>query len=148
MEKMYNIFGSMFFIAQQWQNIADKIIIPKIGITTKQWMLLAILGKVFTNHLPTISETAHAYGTSRQNLKRIALELQKKGFVIIANDPNDNRIQRIALTGKHKSYFEGEHLKWQQDFITSLFKGFTENELIQLDKSTQKMLQIIKNIIQ
>ena len=147
MKNSYQIFGNIFFIAQKWQDIADRDIVARIGITTKQWMLLVILSKVFTNHLPTIGEAAKAYGTSRQNLKRVAFELQKKGFVIIANDPHDNRIQRIALTGKDKQYFEGEeNRKWQDEFILKFFKGFNLDELKNFSDYTKKLLYTIHNL--
>ena len=107
MKDTYYIFGTLFFIAQKWQNIVDRKLGNRVGITTKQWMLLVILSRMFRDQLPTLSETAAAFGTSRQNLKRIASDLQDKGYVIITPDPGDQRVQRLALTGKHAEVFEG-----------------------------------------
>jgi DNA-binding MarR family transcriptional regulator len=130
MQEKENIFGLLLFVAQRWTVNGDSLLMKKAGITTKQWMLLVILVKNFINEHPTISETAKLFGTSRQNLVQVAQLLQKKGFIDIKPDPNDFRIQRIMLTGKHEQYFEGEeNQQWQSDYINSLFKGFSGEEL-------------------
>lgn len=138
------IFGATFFIAQKLQVMGDKVLSEKVGITIKQWMLLITLINEFPEHLPTISEAAEKYGTSRQNLKKIALSLQKKGFVLIAQDPEDNRIQRITITGKHRKYFEGnENEKWQHDFIDSLFENFSGAEVVDFSNYMKKLMSNI-----
>lgn len=138
------IFGATFFIAQKLQVMGDRILSEKVGITIKQWMLLITLINEFPEHLPTISEAAKKYGTSRQNLKKIALSLQKKGFVLIAQDSKDSRIQRISLTGKHKKHFEGEqNEKWQHDFIDSLFENFSETEITNFSSYMKKLIDKI-----
>ena len=141
MKEKDNIFGTLLFIAQRWTVKGDLILKSKTGITIKQWMLLIILINNFKDQHPTISETAKVFGTSRQNLKQVALALQKKGLITIRPDENDFRIQRISLTGEHEPLFEGEeNLKWQQDYIDSLFEGLTEDEIIQLSKLIDKLV--------
>ncbi|MBN1924260.1 MAG: hypothetical protein JW798_00360 [Prolixibacteraceae bacterium] len=135
-----NIFGLILFIAQHWTINGDSILNEKIGITTKQWMLLIILIKHFESEQPTISQAAKAFGSSRQNVKQVALSLQGKGFLNIQQDKKDSRIQRIVLTGRHKPYFEGlENEQWQQNFIDSLFEGFTDEELEKLNSLVEKL---------
>jgi len=130
MQEKENIFGLLLFVAQRWTVNGDALLMQKAGITTKQWMLLVILVKNFEGQQPTITETAKVFGTSRQNLKQVALSLQKKEFIDIKPDPNDFRIQRISLTGKHEYYFLGEeNEKWQSNYINTLFMGFSEEEL-------------------
>ena len=147
MKDTYYIFGTLFFIAQKWQNIVDRKLGSRTGITTKQWMLLVILSRMFKDKLPTLSEAATAFGTSRQNLKRIASDLEKKGYVIIAPDPGDQRVQRLTLTGKHAEVFEGdENQKWQEDFIRDLFVGLDKDERVRLSKSMYRLLKRIDQI--
>ena len=147
MKDTYYIFGSIFFIAQQWQNIADRELGRRSGLTTKQWMLLVVLSRVFTDRLPTLSETARSLGTSRQNIKRLASDLQKKGFIVIVQDPHDRRIQRLALTGKHGEVFEGEdNLEWQEDFVRSLFTGLDGPEQAKLSKLLYRLLKRIEHL--
>ena len=147
MKDRYYIFWTLFFIAQKWQNIVDRKLGGRVGITTKQWMLLVIISRMFRDQLPTISEASAAFGTSRQNIKRIAMDLQTKGFVIITPDPDDKRIQRLVLTGKHSEVFDGkDNLSWQEDFIRDLFGGFDEEELARLSKSMYRLLLRIEQI--
>ena len=141
MKEKDNIFGTMLFLAQRWTVNGDLILKQKTGITVKQWMLLIILLNNFKDQHPTISETAKVFGTSRQNLKQVALALRKKELITIRPDENDFRIQRIALTGKHESLFEGEdNIKWQQDYINSLFEELTNDEIIQLNTLVNKLV--------
>ena len=147
MKDTYYIFRTLFFITQKWQNIVDRELSRKGGLTTKQWMLMVVLSRLFRDHLPTISETANAYGTSRQNIKRIASDLEKKGYLIIAPDPADQRIHRLVLTGKHTEVFEGEdNLKWQENFIRNLFVGLAKSEQARLSKSLFRLLKRIEQI--
>ena len=140
MKEKDNIFGNLLFIAQRWTVNGDIILKEKTGITIKQWMLIVILQSQFNNYKPTISEAAKVFGTSRQNLKQVAISLQKKGFIEIKPDPNDFRIQRIALTGKHNALFEGEeNEKWQRNYIDSLFGGFKNEEITFLNEYLERL---------
>jgi DNA-binding MarR family transcriptional regulator len=135
-----NIFGSILYIAQLWTAKSDALLKEKIGITTKQWMLLVILSKHFAGKNPTISQASKEFGSSRQNLKQVALSLQRKGFIRIKHDKNDARIQRIILTGKHEAFFEGnENEQWQQKFINNLLQNFSEVETSQLNSFVEKL---------
>ena len=128
MQRNY-IFGMIFYLAQKWQVMGDKVLEEKVGITTKQWLLLVILEQ-FDDHLPTLSEAAGKFGTSRQNIKQLVKQLEKRGFAILANDPSDKRAQRIALTGKHRKFFTSEEaMIWQEEFISGLFKGAEKEEV-------------------
>jgi DNA-binding MarR family transcriptional regulator len=147
MEEIYKVFGSVFFIAQKWQNLADNEIYPKINLTIKQWMLIVILERLFEDYPPTIMQAAEAYGTSRQNLKRMALDMQKNKFIMIVQDPDDKRIQRLVLTGKHKKHFEGEfNFNWQKEFISNFFIGLEEAEIIELNDTLNKLVKRINEI--
>ncbi len=144
---MFEIFGSVFHIAQQWQNITDKAIQPRIGMTVKQWLLIAVLEKIFPDYPPTINQAAEAYGTSRQNIMRMALDLQKNRFAIVANDPLDKRIQRIVITGKHKMLFENSNsIEWQEKTIKNLFVGLEETEIDLFHAITKKLIGRINEI--
>ena len=69
------IFGSVFLIAQHLTKRADREL-ADLGLTTRQWLLLAVLKKTFPGVSPTLSEAAEAYGSSRQNIKQMALALE------------------------------------------------------------------------
>jgi DNA-binding MarR family transcriptional regulator len=145
--EMYTVFASIFLIAQKWQRIADQQIYPKINISLKQWLLIVIIQYRFPDYPPTLSEAAAEYGSSRQNLKQIALALQKQKMLLITTDPDDRRIQRLALTGKHRQYFEGEeNQKWQTDFVSGFFAGIDAQDIRHLHRIIGLVMDRIRDI--
>lgn len=137
----YQILKQIILIANKWQERADQVVVKQLGLTLKQWMLLGVLEEEYKNHLPTLSEAAESFGTSRQNTKRLALELQKKGYLIIANDPSDHRILRLALTGKHRDFFmRNKHIELFDEISGNYFENLEENELSDLQNSLSKLV--------
>ncbi len=147
MNVVFEIFGSVFYVAQKWQNISDKTIVPMMGMTVKQWMLIVVLEKFFPDYPPTINQAAEAYGASRQNIKRMASDMQKNKLVILAPDPDDKRIQRLVLTGKHRPHFEGEeNARLHSQFIMEFFKGVSKTEMERFNATLKKLTTQIEAI--
>ncbi|WP_040951913.1 MarR family winged helix-turn-helix transcriptional regulator, partial [Gorillibacterium massiliense] len=81
-EHQKEIFGGLFVLANKLQAIGDR----ELGeITTKQWFLMMMIEQ-WGEEPPTLSELAKEMGSSRQNLKQLALKLQEKGFLSIEKD--------------------------------------------------------------
>ena len=74
------VFGSLFVLVQHLSRRADKEL-ADLGLTTRQWLLLAVLINAFPGRSPSLSEAADKYGSSRQNVKQVALGLEARGFV-------------------------------------------------------------------
>jgi len=124
--KMKFIFGSVFLLAQRWQCLGDwELSADKL--TTKQWLLLATI-ETFFQSPPTLSEITDAFGTSRQNVKQIALNLEKRGFIEIKPDENDRRILRFSVTQKSRDFWN-KRAERDIEYISSLFEGLTEEEI-------------------
>ncbi|MNZ59451.1 transcriptional repressor MprA [compost metagenome] len=113
------IFGNMFVLANRLQVLGDKV---DPNITIKQWLFIAIISKC-EDRLPTISEISTLIGNSRQNVKKMAVILEKQGFVELMNDSMDARIIRVSLTKKCRDYFEKRE-EIENLFIAKLFNGF------------------------
>lgn len=141
MEPHKYVFGSVFSIANRLQAIGDSFL---GDITTKQWFLLAIIGQFFKDIPPAISEIAEIMGTSRQNVKQIALKLEKKGFLSISKDEKDSRILRVKITEKCMNYFEQRYEK-DERFLETIFQGFKPEELFQLANSLDKFYKNISS---
>lgn len=140
----YFILKQIILIAQKWQDQADRVVEEQLGLTVKQWMLLSIIEDEFQDHLPALGETAESIGTSRQNTKRLALELQKKGYLIIATDPVDHRILRFALTGKHREFFRtNKHNMLFNEITNRYFEDMDPKELKLLNNSIAKIYRKI-----
>ena len=142
----YQIIRQIILIAQRWQDRADRVVKKELGLTTKQWMLLSTLDDEFEDHLPTLSELTESVGTSRQNIKRLVVELQKKEYLIIANDPKDHRVLRIALTGKHREFFQNKKNKQLIELLTDeYFNKLDETRIYELERAVSSIYdQIIE----
>ncbi|MEA4889952.1 MAG: MarR family transcriptional regulator [Clostridiaceae bacterium] len=118
LEQKAYIFGTIFTLSNKLQALGDEF---DQNITTKQWLFM--IGVSTFKESPMISELANFIGYSRQNAKRIAAVLQKKGYITLAKDQYDARAQRIELTQKCKTYF-AERDKREIEFLEKIFAGF------------------------
>ncbi|WP_195575364.1 MarR family winged helix-turn-helix transcriptional regulator [Paenibacillus sp. 1001270B_150601_E10] len=133
-EKQAYIFGGILALANRLQVLGDKL---DENVTLKQWLLIAMILK--SEHpSPTISEVAEMVGYSRQNVKKMALILEKRGFVSLIKDAHDARIFRMHLTPKCAAYFQTREEKEAQ-FMVALFDGFNEESTDALCKGIMKL---------
>lgn len=114
------LFASTFLLNNKLE-VAGKAILG--DITTKQWLLLAILGEFFKEP-PTITEVAKISQMSHQNIKQVALRLESKGYLKLAKDPKDKRAIRI-YNGEKLGEFEAQMDQVAQLFLTQLFEGIS-----------------------
>lgn len=119
------IFGTIFLIANKLQAIGDQFLGE--DMTTKQWFLTVILSQAGDTP-PTLSRVAELMGSSRQNVKQLALKLEEKEFVKIEKDEQDGRVLRLKLTDKSRAYWDKRQEKDNQ-FVAELFKDFTDEEI-------------------
>lgn len=132
-EKAY-IFGSIFTLSNKLQSLGDKF---DKNLTVKQWLLLAGIFKSNSNS-PTISEVADLIGNSRQNVKKMVLILEKRGFVMLQKDLKDARILRISLTEKCKEYLLKRE-KSETEYLEQLFEDFNSDEIKALADGISKL---------
>ena len=118
LERKAYIFGAIFALSNKLQVIGDKF---DANITIKQWLFLVGISKF--SEPPTVSEVANHVGYSRQNAKRMADALQKRGYVTITRDENDARALRITRTPKCIEYFAGRGQR-ELKFLEEIFNGF------------------------
>jgi DNA-binding MarR family transcriptional regulator len=127
--ELFEIFGKIFFLNNRLGYLGDNEL-RKDDLTTKQWQLIAAIGKYFT-YPPSISEIAEVLSTTHQNIKQIALKLQEKEFIAIEKDQKDKRVLRLRLTEKNRRYWESNKDE-DEAFIRSLFNSLTDNEIKEL----------------
>ena len=122
-ERLENIklsFGTLFFVANRMETLIDRYLSP-YNLTMKQFFLSLVLikAKEENKHL-TLSQASELMGTSRQNVKQLALKLQERGFCKITQDKEDRRILRLSITKKNMDFWEeidSENIK----FLNSIF---------------------------
>jgi len=133
------IFGMVFLLAQRWQVMGDREL-KDADMTTKQWLVLVSIQTLFDSP-PSLSELAEAMGSSRQNVKQLALNLERKGFLEIRQDPHDARIQRFVLTPKNHQFWQARAGR-DEAFIQSLFEGISPEALDVTNQTLAKLLSI------
>lgn len=134
MEKEAYIFGSLFILANRVQKLGDKL---DDTITVKQWGILAALYQ-FEKGRASIGEVAAYIGTSGQNVKKMAVILEKKGFVEIKEREEDARVVELALT-KGALEHAAKRQEKEELFLEQMYKGIEEAELEALCNGLRKL---------
>ncbi|HYF84725.1 MAG TPA: MarR family transcriptional regulator [Clostridia bacterium] len=142
-DKQKFIFGSIFLLANTLQVIGDQYL-GRDGITTKQWLLQVMISQLGDNP-PTLSEVAELMGSSRQNVKQLALKLEEKGFLTIQKDEHDARALRLKLTDKSQVFWE-KRKKQDDEFIEDLFKDLSQEEIDSMFKGVGKLFTKVEKI--
>lgn len=125
------LFATIFVLAQLLSRLGDDVLEP-MDLTTKQWLLLAVIAKAFPGREPTLSEVAAIYGSSRQNVKQIALQLVARGWVRMVDDPDDRRAVRLQLTRKLQLFDSPAHKAREQALFDRIFGGMRKGDLAAL----------------
>ncbi|MCL3861167.1 MarR family winged helix-turn-helix transcriptional regulator [Actinotalea sp. K2] len=134
------LFGALFVLGQHLNRYADDAL-ERYGVTARQWLLLAVLVRGFPGERPTLSETAAAYGTSRQNVKQIALQLAARGLVELETDPRDRRATRLAVTPLVSGTFDApEAARHQQEVVAGVFATLEDAELATFEQLIDRCL--------
>jgi len=132
-------FGSTFVIVQHLARRADAELAP-LGITARQWLLLAVLTKGFPGRSPSLSEAAEQYGSSRQNIKQIALGLEAQGYVRLVPDRDDARTTRIELTEQVRIFDQPAMVEQQAAVLADAFAGLSADETLALRDIVRRWL--------
>lgn len=123
-EMKRHIIVFIFLIQQRWAYIVNKKL-EKESITTKQWLMLIILSHAFPNidKPPSMQELSEALSTSHQNVKQLAIRLERRRFLKIETDSQNRRISRLKITRECMQFWEKRENE-NIDSITELFNGF------------------------
>ena len=108
------------------------------GITTKQLRLLDMIAAFSPDRL-TLSALAEAAGSTRQNIKKMTLLLERGGWVRIQKDEKDQRILRIGITESGKNAL-GWAAAGRLENLEEAFAGLDEKTL----KAVAKALARVK----
>ncbi len=136
------LFGSLLVLVQHLTRRLDESLVP-LGLTAHQWLLLAVLERWFGGgatssagdgiHAASLTEAAARYGSSRQNVKQVALGLERRGFLRLVTDPSDRRTTRLAVTDKVAEVFSAPEIATEGDaLLRALFVDLDDDELERL----------------
>ena len=124
MPPQFGLFGFLFAFMNRLQAAVDSFYKE---ISCRQWFLLACMN-LYSKEAPTANDLAETMGCSRQNVKEILNALVKKEILVLKQDENDKRKQRIYLTSKQKRLAKKYQNK-EMDFLELLYKGISDDEI-------------------
>lgn len=134
------IFSTLFIAGNKIQTLFDKHI-PEVSL--KQFMLLSIVRQ--SKEPFTFTQLGNLLGCSRQNIKKLAEALRKKGFITIQQSPYDTRAMCIYPTEKVNNYFRNDFSKYQEK-LKYLFEVYTEKEIETLFFLLSRLYTGIENL--
>lgn len=142
-DKKREIFALIFQLSNELQKYLDKIL-SEYDMTGKQFLLLIVIG-TFENGDPTLGEITKRFGSSHQNVKQIAMKLEKKGYIEIKTDVNDTRVRRFKLTDKSIQFWDERDEDDLRRFV-QLFAGIENKEIDDLQNGMEKIYENIKKL--
>ncbi len=134
------VFSTLFIAGNKLQTLFDNHI-PKVSL--KQFMLLSIVRQ--SKEQLTFTQLGNILGCSRQNIKKLADVLMKKGFITIQQSPHDIRALCICPTEKVNDFYENEFSEYQED-LKYLFEVYTDKEIETLFILLSKLYAGIENL--
>lgn len=132
------IFSSIFVLQNRMQTAGEKL---QTQISMKQWLLLAMAASCPEPR--TLTNVGNLMGCSRQNIKKLALALEKKGFIRLLLGSNNS--VRIELTEKVQEYSEEVSQRHLQS-LKLLFEDFSEDEIAALFRLYRKLYAGIERV--
>lgn len=138
----YGIYGFIFSLSNRIQTIGDK---EFEDITMKQHFLMIAL--MMFPEPPTLKEMGALIGCSYQNVKRMAQQLQKNGYLKIVQDCKDRRKLLLVPTNKIEAQAEADHAK-TSEFMSQLYRDIPKEHLAVTLKTLMKMDQNIGGILE
>ena len=115
-------FRLIVVVAQELRTLMDQLLRAD-GLTTQQAAMITVVDLLGT---PSLSQAATALGTTHQNARQLADALERKGFLISA-DQADARVRRLRTTAKSTSYWRDRSAADQQQ-VLDWFAGLTPAE--------------------
>lgn len=133
------IFAGVFIQENRLHTIFDRY----NEMSVKQWLLLAVC-EAFDSP-PDLSTVAEVMGCSRQNVKKIAICLERDGYINLVKSTTDARALCVVKTEKGIQYTidREDYRKIMHDVI---FQDFTEEEIEQYYRLSVKMMKGINHL--
>lgn len=133
------LFASVFI----QENMLHAIVDRNSEISSKQWLLMAVC-KSFSEP-QDLTALARYMGCSRQNIKKLALQLEKKGYISLVKSITDARSLCVEITEKGWE-FNKKNTAMAESIHDALFQHFSDEDIDKYFELSVKMLQGIENL--
>lgn len=142
-DKKREAFAIIFQLGNKLQTFLDRHL-KQDKITTKQFLMMIVLGS-FENGIANFKELSDRFGTSYQNVKQIALKLEKNEFVTISSSKTDLRAKEVKMNEKANQYWEKRN-KLDDKRIDEMFENISEENLSCFKETLETILQNLKKM--
>lgn len=107
-------------------------------MTAKQWLVLVVADAYDVP--PDLSTLGKMLGCSRQNIKQLALSLEKAGFAALVPSKSDGRSLCVISTEKGKQVIANSK-NVEEQVHQALFRDFTEEDIGEYFRLSAKMMK-------
>lgn len=128
------LFSGVFVQENRLHAIMDRYLKE---MTCKQWLVMVVADAYDVP--PDLSTLAKMLGCTRQNIKKLAVSLEKEGYVVLEPSEKDGRSLCVRITEKGKKIIENSK-KMEEKVHRSLFRDFTEREIEEYFRLSGKMM--------
>lgn len=136
--RVQGIFCGIFIQQNRLQTACEKI---QQGMSMKQWLLLALLEQC--PEPKTLTNVGRLMGCSRQNVKKLAVALEQKGYLTMT--AKGGHTVCLAPTEKVAAYAR-EMDGRRRETLQLLFSQFREEEIAQLYALHRKLYTGIERV--
>lgn len=133
------IFAELFILQNKIQTKFDKWIGE---ISSKQFLILIIVAAFPTP--PSLTEVALRAGCSRQNIKKVAAVLEKKGFISLSGEQG-SRAVRIVLQQKFFDFYDS-FIEKAELGLNRLFSTVSSSEASSFLDSLKKIKENVEKM--
>lgn len=133
------LFAGVFIQENKLHTIFDRY----SQLSSKQWLVMAVADAF--EEAPDLTTLASVMGCSRQNVKKLAVNLEKEGYVRLEKSPDDARSLCVVITEKGKA-FRMVMEQMASGVHDALFCEFTEEEIMLYYKMSVKLMHGMEHL--
>jgi DNA-binding MarR family transcriptional regulator len=139
LEKQNYILAKLFLLPKKFQSLEDRVFAGEL--TLRQWFLTMTVAQCGDTPC-TLNKVAELMGSSHQNVKQLALKLQKGAFLSFRKDKYDLRATHLVLTDNCCIFLRGKE-KAINLYIAELFKDLSDDEIDLLYSFINKLYESV-----
>lgn len=137
------IYAAIYLLSNRLQTLGDKL---DPTISSKQWLLLAAISQ-FGDTPPNLGDIAGGFGVSRQNVKKMAAILERRGYLRFEKDKDDLRSMQLILTDQCIEYFNSREQR-DNEYIECIFNDIDDRTLSGLYDGMKKLIENIDTLLE
>lgn len=138
LHRVMALFCSIFIQQNRMQTACEKI---QTDMSMKQWLLLAMLEQC--PEPKTLTNVGKCMGCSRQNIKKLAAALEKKGYLTMTEGANN----AVCLEETEKvAAYSAQMENRRSQVLQLLFADFSEEEIAQFYALHRKLYAGIERV--